>query len=161
MPSLFALLAASSCLVVVAATPFQLTIFDTTSPLNGDVLNAAGGFFLGLSQPATYCPTNQGIVCPAGNETLFAGLDALWVETPGGQQIYVEDDGAISYTIAHSSSLPPGAVVGGFYNITVASDCAPDFTIFNWASSNQGTAPVTSTYYFHLLELQEVWLMVI
>ena len=79
MTFLYTLLTLASCFVMAAASPFQLTIFDTTSPLNGQVLNAAGGFFTGLSGPATYCPANQGIVCPAGNVTLLAGMDALWV----------------------------------------------------------------------------------
>jgi len=36
------------------------------------------------------------------------------VEVPGGQQVYVAPDGALSYTQAHSASYPPGSQFGGF-----------------------------------------------
>lgn len=44
-----------------------------------------------------------------GDETL-----ALGVIVPGGQQVYVAPDGALSYTGAHSGYIPPGSIVDGF-----------------------------------------------
>lgn len=35
------------------------------------------------------------------------------VQVPGGQQIFVRTDGSLGYTQAHSSSYPPGAILGG------------------------------------------------
>lgn len=35
------------------------------------------------------------------------------VEVPGGQQVYVDPTGALSFTQAHSASIPAGSVVGG------------------------------------------------
>jgi hypothetical protein len=140
---------------VVAASIFQITIFDTNSTLNGQAVNAAGGaFYLGLSEPGSYCPS--GTQCPEVTTTLFAGLDALWVyfsfiswprfriitdkscvqvEVPGGQQVYVTTSGEISFTQAHSASLPSDVAQGAFTNITVVSDCAAPFAIFNWENS--------------------------
>lgn len=66
---------------VVTATIFSLTVFDGESHLNGQIVNAAGGvFYLGLSQPGTFCPPSTD--CPGGNSTLFGGLDSLWVHNP-------------------------------------------------------------------------------
>lgn len=71
------LLSVTSLAGVVAAV-FQTTIFDAESPLNGQVLNAAGGgFHLGLSKPSSFCP--PATQCPGGTTTLFAGVNALWV----------------------------------------------------------------------------------
>jgi hypothetical protein len=141
---------------VVAASIFQLTIFDTDSTLNGQAVNAAGGaFYLGLSEPSSYCPSGT-TQCPEVTTTLFAGMDALWVyrffmswprfriitdkscvqvEVPGGQQVYVTSSGAISFTPAHSETLPPDVAQGAFTNITVVSDCAAPLAIFNWENS--------------------------
>lgn len=64
----------------VVAGVFQTTIFDAESPLNGQVLNAAGGgFHLGLSKPGSFCPHPTD--CPGGATTLFASMNALWVYT--------------------------------------------------------------------------------
>ena len=35
------------------------------------------------------------------------------VEVPGGQQVYVDPFGALSFTQAHSASIPPGSAIGG------------------------------------------------
>lgn len=129
------LLSIVSLASVVAGTVFQTSVFtaDADSPFNGQVVNAAGGaFYLGLPKPGTFCPDPT--QCPGGTTTLFAGMNALWVEVPGGQQVYVAESGAISFTIAHSL-LPPDVAQGAFTNTTVVSDCAAPFNVFNWKSS--------------------------
>jgi hypothetical protein len=66
---------------VATATVFSLTVFDGQSHLNGQVVNAAGGvFYIGLSEPGTFCPPSTN--CPGGKSTLFGGLDSLWVYNP-------------------------------------------------------------------------------
>jgi hypothetical protein len=58
-----------------------------------------------------------GDACPAGNMTVLAGgygTLAMGVVVPGGQQVYVAPDGALSYTQAHSAYIPPGSIVDGF-----------------------------------------------
>jgi hypothetical protein len=57
---------------------FTLTVYQPGSPLDGEVVNAVGeAFYLGGS-PATYCPTTVQ-ECPPGNQTIFAGMTALFV----------------------------------------------------------------------------------
>ena len=71
-------------------------------------------------ETASYCPTEQVMNCPAGNETLFAASKetktlSMAVEVPGGQALYVEPQtGAIGYTQAHSASEPEGAIHNAF-----------------------------------------------
>jgi hypothetical protein len=48
-------------------------------------------------------------VLAGGDKTLSLG-----VIVPGGQQVYVAPDGALSYTQAHSAYIPPGSVVDQF-----------------------------------------------
>jgi hypothetical protein len=68
---------------LAAAGIFQLSIFDIESPLNGQIVNAAGeAFYAGLSGPASYRPQQGASDCPVGNTTLLAGMDALWVYLP-------------------------------------------------------------------------------
>lgn len=92
--------------------------------------------------PSTYCPDQVGDSCPPGNETVIRGLSSLvcipYIRpgiykigeiikkkkkltcttkntlVPGGQVLYVEEDGAVGFTQAHSTAVPPGAKLGGF-----------------------------------------------
>lgn len=60
---------------------FTLTVYQPGSALHGEVVNAAGeAFFLGGS-PATYCPLTDPTLCPVGNQTIFAGMSAMFVCT--------------------------------------------------------------------------------
>ncbi|MCJ1379114.1 hypothetical protein MMC17_002214 [Xylographa soralifera] len=81
-------------------------------------LEAYGGSFIfgpGINSASSYCPTSVGTGCPVGNQTVFtADGGALDVEVPGGQQVYVAPNGALSFTQAHSISYPPGSQFGGF-----------------------------------------------
>lgn len=36
------------------------------------------------------------------------------VVVPGGQQVYVNPDGALAFTMAHSAYIPPGSLTSGF-----------------------------------------------
>ncbi|MCJ1473377.1 hypothetical protein MMC13_002028 [Lambiella insularis] len=67
----------------------------------------------GITSASSYCPTSIGTGCPVGNQTVFtADGGAMDVEVPGGQQVYVAPNGALSYTQAHSISYPPGSQFG-------------------------------------------------
>lgn len=76
----------------------------------------ANDFQLWIGKPtASFCP--QGVDCPPGNATSFAGGEgglSMNVEVPGGQLAYVAPDGTFGYTQAHSASLPEGAITDGF-----------------------------------------------
>lgn len=92
----------------------------SASPIHLQPLTARGGkFYLGAGPPSSYCPaeTIGAANCPPGNTTVFAGGDktlSLGVVVPGGQQVYVAADGALSYTTAHSAYIPAGSIVDQF-----------------------------------------------
>lgn len=91
----------------------------SASPVHLQSLTARGGkFYLGGGPPSSYCPVEVvGDACPPGNTTVLAGgfnTLSLGVIVPGGQQVYVAPDGALSYTVAHSAYIPPGSIVDQF-----------------------------------------------
>lgn len=53
---------------------------------------------------------------------------------PGGQNIFVDKMGHVSYTLPHSTYRPPGAQIGGFYSYHLLTDCAPPVTVLSWES---------------------------
>ncbi|CZR59928.1 uncharacterized protein PAC_09823 [Phialocephala subalpina] len=125
------------------ADTFTLTASLPGSPLDGLAVNAGGeAFHLGGS-PGFYCPTSVGSACPNTTETIFAAeLTALDVEVPGGQQVYVQANGALGFTQAHSASVPVGATIGGFVNVTVASDCHAPWEVITWKSPDGSTGGI-------------------
>lgn len=87
----------------------------SASPIHLLPVSAAeSAFWLGR-ETQSYCPSEVVAVCPPGNVTLFAydvesditGL-SLAVGVPGGQLVYVAEDGALGFTQAHTGMLPPG-----------------------------------------------------
>ncbi|KAE8445070.1 hypothetical protein EG329_013785 [Mollisiaceae sp. DMI_Dod_QoI] len=126
----------------VTADLFTLTASLPGNPFDGQPVNAAGEAFSLGGSPATYCPTSVGSACPNATGTVFAGMTALWVEVPGGQQIYVQTNGALGFTQAHSASIPPGAYIGGFVNITVVSDCQAPWDVITWNSPDGSTGGI-------------------
>ncbi|KAL1970219.1 hypothetical protein VTN77DRAFT_5379 [Rasamsonia byssochlamydoides] len=92
---------------------FTVMALRSGSPIHFLPMQAAGErFYLG-GQPATYCPTEV-TNCPPGNQTVLIRGVALDVEVPGGQQIYVNPEGALSFVQAHSVLIPPGSSYGPF-----------------------------------------------
>ena len=113
--------------------------YDPTTSYSGDI-QANGLVFRIGGDPATYCPLDIED-CPLGIETdwtcssdicnlvrtssfsisssavifLLAFADITQnVEVPGGQQIYVAPNGAVSFTQAHSGLAPTGSIFAGF-----------------------------------------------
>ncbi|KAI1763878.1 hypothetical protein GGR53DRAFT_342593 [Hypoxylon sp. FL1150] len=128
-----------------SATTYFLTVYAPGTEVDGALINAASqGFYLSLDGPSTYCPTNVAN-CPKVEGTLVnGGMTAMAVQVPGGQQIYAAVDGQVQFTKAHSSSTPPGSLVGGWFNKTVVvSDCdeEPPRYVFDYLApdgSNKG-----------------------
>lgn len=61
-----------------SAAIFTLTTHLLGSPLDGQVINAAGSaFYLGLPGPSAYCPESVDPNCPNATATVFAGMTAL------------------------------------------------------------------------------------
>ncbi|KAJ5373000.1 hypothetical protein N7517_005006 [Penicillium concentricum] len=112
------LLAASAPTSQPPAIPnpaFSVMAMRSASPIHFAQLNAAGQkFYLG-GETASYCPA-QVSNCPPGNQTVFApGGGSLDVMVPGGQQVYVDPNGALSFTQAHSANIPQGSSRGPFH----------------------------------------------
>ncbi|KAF2094107.1 hypothetical protein NA57DRAFT_80526 [Rhizodiscina lignyota] len=97
----------------VESTPYTLVVRG--GQFDGRVINACSQAFYIRDLPCTYCPDvvpQQGGVCPDTNQTVLSDGDGLYVEVPGGQLFYVNTNGALGYTQAHSGSFPQGAVFG-------------------------------------------------
>lgn len=131
----FAASAVANVITIAASLP--------GSPLDGQVINAASEtFWLGLSGPATYCPS-QVDVCPPVTGTVASGdLTSLFVEVPGGQQIYVAPGGALSYTQAHSANAGSNPYFGGWVQVTYTSSCSPTLTVLTWVAPDKSTEGV-------------------
>ncbi|KAI8958704.1 hypothetical protein F5Y11DRAFT_351243 [Daldinia sp. FL1419] len=97
----------------------------------GDAINASGGKFYVNRNTSSYCPGNvENLDCSAypGSKTVFIGGNNtlfLDVGVPGGQQVYIAEDGSLSYTIPHSGALPEGAIATGFQRERSESFGAP------------------------------------
>jgi len=140
----FAATAAANFITIAASLP--------GSPLDGQVINAAGNaFYLGLSGPSTYCPTQVDTCPPVTGTVAYSDLTNLYVEVPGGQQIYIANNGALSFTVAHSANEGTGSYVGGFVQVTYTSSCSPTLTVLTWVAPDKSTegilaCPNTSAY---------------
>ncbi|KAI1775030.1 hypothetical protein F4818DRAFT_417574 [Hypoxylon cercidicola] len=97
----------------------------------GNAINASGGKFWVNRDTSAYCPEGiEGLDCTLypGSKTVFAGGNntiSLSVSVPGGQQVYIAPDGALSYTQPHSAFMPNGSVVTGFSRTRSESFGAP------------------------------------
>ncbi|KAF3912423.1 hypothetical protein ABW20_dc0100738 [Dactylellina cionopaga] len=89
-------------------------------PFQNQLITASGNA-LWIGKPtASYCPDQikQQKLCPAGKNTAI-GLSGkeiyMSVTVPGGQRLYVDPStGAVSFTQAHSASIPADAITTGF-----------------------------------------------
>jgi len=133
-----------------AATPiaerstgaFGLVALKTGSDLQFASIVANGGQLWIGKETASYCPESVGAACPAGNETSFAaGANAnvgMNVIVPGGQQLYISTDYAVSYTTAHSADTHGGKAQGWVYTAApegrVGSLTFPDYGFLACAS---------------------------
>lgn len=93
------------------AGPFGIISAHSTSKIHLLPWTASGqAFYLG-GETATYCPDVVGSACPNAStvETAFSGLCGMDTFVPGGQQLYIAEDGHIGFTQAHSAAIPQGA----------------------------------------------------
>ncbi|KEQ98961.1 hypothetical protein AUEXF2481DRAFT_36275 [Aureobasidium subglaciale EXF-2481] len=77
------------------------------SPIHLSSINANGNAFWINKPTSSYCPNTTVSSCPEGKYTYFtSGNDtlSLSVEVPGGQRVYVAEDGSLGYTIPHGST---------------------------------------------------------
>ncbi|KAL4898692.1 hypothetical protein BDV59DRAFT_197571 [Aspergillus ambiguus] len=117
------------------ADSFTVMAARSASPIHFLSMNARGGHFWLGGKTSSYCPEQVeeiGGACPPGKETAFFGERSLAVEVPGGQQIYVDAHGALSFTVPHSGYIPPGSSMGPFEH-------TPGNPIGHWTYKGQGT----------------------
>jgi len=66
------------------------------------------------------------------------------VEVPGGQQIYVDPSGALSFTQAHSASIPPGSAIGGL--VYEPGNPWSHYTFNGWGASGFMACPTDNRW---------------
>ncbi|KAF9884876.1 hypothetical protein FE257_000943 [Aspergillus nanangensis] len=118
---------------------FTVMAARSASPIHFLPLNARGSHFWLGGKTTSYCPdevTEMGGQCPPGDVTGIAGQSSLDVMVPGGQQIYVDNHGALTFTIPHSGYIPPGSSVGPFEY----EPAAPGQVIGHWYYTGQGAS---------------------
>ncbi|KAG9525896.1 hypothetical protein KCU93_g5756, partial [Aureobasidium melanogenum] len=82
---------------------FTLTASNPDQAFDGQPIQAAGNHFWVGGHAATYCPTS--VICNSfPNDTTLIGNGYMATVVPGGQDIYWQTDGAMTFTQAHSSS---------------------------------------------------------
>ncbi|KAI0808483.1 hypothetical protein GGR55DRAFT_193508 [Xylaria sp. FL0064] len=110
---------------LASAEAFQISAFAPNTNADGAILQATeNSFATQLDGPSTYCPLKPNSTCPKVIGTLVSGnMEAMAVEVPGGQRIYVQADGQVKYSAPHSNYIPPDAIIGGWYHKSIVSDC--------------------------------------
>ncbi|KAI1840347.1 hypothetical protein JX265_000735 [Neoarthrinium moseri] len=127
----------SALATLASATTYRLTVFAPGTVIDGaDVEAATNGFYLGLLEPSTYCPSKVGTCPPVQGTLVYEGMSGMAVEVPGGQQIYVDSSGMVKYTQAHSSYVPQGAFITGWFNKTVVSSCEPAVHVVDFLAAD-------------------------
>ncbi|KAJ5925467.1 hypothetical protein N7454_008106 [Penicillium verhagenii] len=125
-----------------AASPpaFSVMSIRSASPIHYMQMNAAGQkFYLGGST-SSYCPGVEGMVCPLATRPSSLQADT---EVPGGQQVYVDATGALSFTQAHSASIPAGSSVGDL--IYEAGEPWSHYSFNGWGAQGFMACPTTDS----------------
>ncbi|KAI9037658.1 uncharacterized protein KD926_000144 [Aspergillus affinis] len=116
--------ALSSLVPLVAAMPgrrqesastgsFGVTAARSGSPIHFLPLTAAGSYIYLGGKSQTYIA--EGVpLSKSTNDTILAGSRYLVFVFPGGQEIYVDACGALSFTTSHSGDIPEGSSEGPF-----------------------------------------------
>ncbi|KAJ5242043.1 uncharacterized protein N7469_000370 [Penicillium citrinum] len=92
---------------------FGVTAARSGSPIHFLPLTASGSHFYLGGKSQTYTP--EGVpLNKATNDTILTGSHYLDVVVPGGQEIYVDASGALSFTQPHSAYIPEGSSEGPF-----------------------------------------------
>ncbi|KAI1360453.1 hypothetical protein F5Y08DRAFT_317364 [Xylaria arbuscula] len=119
--------------------PWTAGVWRPVPPIHfGDGINANNGYFWLGKEPTASCPSDvEGLDCSAypGSKTVFSGGNdtvSLLVGVDGGQQVYVEANGALAYTKAHSDTLPEGALTNGFSRAISDAGGAPTILGFEY-----------------------------
>ncbi|KAI0421485.1 hypothetical protein F5X98DRAFT_328472 [Xylaria grammica] len=126
---------------LVSADAFSMLVYAPNDKLDGLVLHAIKNTFeTGHSGPSTYCPLKPESSCPNVAGTLVSkNMEAMAVQVPGGQQIYIQEDGQVKYTRPHSAYMPSGSITGGWYHKAAGvSEClaTASLDVVNFSDGN-------------------------
>lgn len=95
--------------------PFHLQVYAPKQWFDYAFVQASGYSFTVGGSPAAYCPFSQTAPqCEADKNTRFLA-NALSVVVPGGQLIYIQKSGKLTYTVPHSGAEP--GMIHGFENV--------------------------------------------
>ncbi|KAF3934018.1 hypothetical protein ABW19_dt0200844 [Dactylella cylindrospora] len=100
---------------VIRNNSYGFLALRSASPIHFGNLNASNGKIWIGKDTSSYCPLPPRS-CPPGKVTAFWINDtvSMAVSVPGGQQLYIDPKGALSYTQAHSGYMPKGSITNGF-----------------------------------------------
>ncbi|KAJ6021193.1 hypothetical protein N7540_006697 [Penicillium herquei] len=116
---------------------FGVTAARSGSPIHFLPLTASGSHFYLGGQTSTYCPSEVVPGCSSRtNSTIIYGQSALDVAVPGGQAIYVDPSGALSFTTPHSAYIPAGSSSGPFTYVPGSSSDP----LGSWTYSGKGAS---------------------
>ncbi|KAJ5963946.1 uncharacterized protein N7479_003822 [Penicillium vulpinum] len=135
------LLAASAPTPEPATNPaFTVMAMRSASPIHFLQMNAVGQKFWLGGKTTSYCPEQVEPNCPPGDQTVFApGGSSLDTMVPGGQQVYIDPNGALSFTQAHSANIPQGSSRGPFQY--AVGDPWSHYTFNGWGASGFMACP--------------------
>jgi hypothetical protein len=117
------------------SSAFTMLAARSASPIHLQSIQASGGqFFIG-KDTAVSCPSANGCGIYTTNTTALtctptdgtSSRCAMHVVVPGGQEVFVRNNGSLGYTAPHSGSIPDGSFTSGF-NLTTGDQGRFSFT---------------------------------
>ncbi|KAF4340528.1 hypothetical protein FBEOM_5566 [Fusarium beomiforme] len=113
---------------------YTLSVYAPSLPqIHARIINARNkAFIIGATKPSTFCGLDIAADCPDGTSTqVDANMTGLAAAVPGGQSIFVDRYGTITYPSAHSA-FKRGEQRGTFNASNVISECKMPVTILMW-----------------------------
>lgn len=90
-----------------STSPFYLHVFAPRKEYDIEFVQASNRQFWVGDGPKTYCPDEDGAGTECGSDTNTVSYsNSLSVTTPGGQRIFIQGDGTLAFTVAHSALEP-------------------------------------------------------
>ncbi|KFA47364.1 hypothetical protein S40293_07600 [Stachybotrys chartarum IBT 40293] len=136
MKHLLLLLALVATVAAQAWRYFTIHAYAPSVPyIHGKIINARGkSFIIGADRPITYCPRYiETAGCPAGNATWVTyDMVELASKVQGGQFIYVDPKGRVTYPNPNSAYHPKGSYIGGWYPFKVYTHFDQPQTVIGW-----------------------------
>lgn len=90
-----------------STSPLYLQVFALGKEYDIEFVQASNHHFWVGGGPKTYCPDEDEArtECGSDTNTVFYS-NSLSVSTPGGQRIFIQEEGTLAFTVAHSALEP-------------------------------------------------------